>query len=427
MTASKRSKAKRSYGTGSIFEHNGSVTFRFRPVQGRPQVQRKVCRAGELTRTQVNRACSKIEAEYKPVEEGDARPSLVDVGVAHIKKLERDGKSRSYTKNRWRCLRLYVEPFFGERPVDQPKVKDLKRFITWMQKEGKSASIIVSVLWLLSGIFRYAMSEEWRTDNPVAAVEKPENKNTHPIVHMTPAEVNRLIAHVPDDDFGKVERILYRAAQKTGMRRSELMALRWSDCDFHLSVIRISEGYVEGEFKKTKGKRGRAVPMIPAFKAELESWRKVTNHPDDDDLVFADPSTARPLEPSKVTKRFKACLLNAGVGPIEIREVKVRRKDRKGKSYTYKRAHPLWEFRDLRDTFGTTLMMDPQISPREVQEWLGHRSLTTTSERYGGFLPSADAAERMARAFEEKPQKWSGKGSGSPRKPSQPGGKVGHS
>ena len=424
MTAEKRSKAKRSYGTGSIFEHNGSVTFRFRPVPGRPQVQRKVCRAGELSKTQVNRACSKIEAEYKPVEDRAARPTVVDVGSAHIKKLELDGKARSYTKGRWRYLRLYVEPFFGDLPVDQPKVKDVKRFISKLQKDGKSASTIISVLWLLSGIFRYAMSEEWRTDNPVAAVEKPENKNTHPIVHMTPAEVNRLIAHVPDDEWGKVEGVLYRAGQKTGMRRSELLALRWKDCDFALDVFRIEEGYVEGEFKKTKGKRTRIVPMIPGFKVELESWRKVTRYPAGDDLVFADPITGRPLEPSKVTKRFKACLLNAGVGPTEIREIKVKRKDRNGKAYTYKRAHPVWEFRDLRDTFGTTMMMDPQISPREVQEWLGHRSLTTTSERYGGYLPSADAAQRMARAFDEGPEEWSSIGAQNDRKPSQPDEKV---
>lgn len=45
------------------------------------------------------------------------------------------------------------------------------------------------------------------------------------------------------------------------------------------------------------------------------------------------------------------------------------------------------------------MMADPEIAPREVQEWLGHRSLTTTSERYGGYLPSTDAAQRMAKAF----------------------------
>ena len=82
--------------------------------------------------------------------------------------------------------------------------------------------------------------------------------------------------------------------------------------------------------------------------------------------------------------------------------MKVRRTDRKGKTYTYKRAHPLWEFRDLRDTFGTTMMSHPEIAPREVQEWMGHKSLSTTSERYGGYLPSADAAERMGKAFGDR-------------------------
>ncbi|HEX3360456.1 MAG TPA: tyrosine-type recombinase/integrase [Solirubrobacterales bacterium] len=396
----KKPKKKRDYGTGCIFEHNGSETFKFRPATGGRQVQKKVCRVGAMTTTEINRRCSQIEAEHKPIpEQPTGVPTVAQVGKAHIRKLERDGKAKSYTKGRRRYLRLYVEPFCGEQPVDQPKVKDMERFIDKMQDDEKSADTIVSVLWLFSGIFGYAMRKEWRTDNPVAAVEKPENPNTHPIVHMTPAEVNKVIAHVPDDEWGKVERILYRGGQKTGARRSELLAVRWTDCDFVLDVIRVVEGFVEGEFKKTKGKRVRFVPMVPDYKAELEAWRMVTRYHRDDDLVHANPITGRPLEPSKVTKRFKQALLNAGVGPIEYKIVKVRRKDRKDKVYEYKRAFPVWEFRDLRDTFGTTMMADPEIAPREVQEWLGHRSLTTTSERYGGYLPSTDAAQRMAKAF----------------------------
>lgn len=395
----KKPKKKRDHGTGCIFEHNGSETFKFRPVPGGPQVQRAICRVGEMTTTEINRACSKLEAEYEPAPDTSRVPTMRAAGLAHIKQLELDGKAKSYTKGRRRYLRLYVTPEFGDWPVSEPKVKDIRRWKRRMQEAGKGPATITSAMWLFSGIFRYAMEEEWRTDNPVAAVEKPGNPNTHPIVHMTPAEVNKVIAHIPDDEWGKVERILYRGGQKTGARRSELLAVCWRDCDFVLDVIRIEEGYVEGEFKKTKGKRVRFVPMEPDYKAELEAWRMVSRYHRDDDLVHANPTTGGPLEPSKVTKRFKQALLNAGVGPIEYKIVKVRRKDRGGKVYEYKRAYPVWEFRDLRDTFGTTMMADPQIAPREVQEWLGHRSLTTTSERYGGYLPSTDAAQRMAKAF----------------------------
>ncbi|HXV04559.1 MAG TPA: site-specific integrase [Solirubrobacterales bacterium] len=391
----KGGSAKRPYGTGSIFEHNGSVTFRFRPSPGKPQVQRKVCRIGELGKRAIEAKCRQIEAEYSLPQETPAVPTIAEVGCMHIRQLELDGKAKSYTRNRWRTLRNYVNPEFGERSVDAPKPKDINRFKRKMQQAGKGPSTIRSVLWLLSGIFKYAVVEEWRTDNPVAAVEMPEYKNTHPVVYMTPAEVNRVITAVPDDEWGKVERVLYRAGQKSGLRRSELLAVKWSDCDFILDVIRVERAWVEGEFKAPKGKRSRTVPMVPDFKRELENWRKRTRYPAEHHLVFGDPITGRPLEPSKVTKRFNKALLNAGVGPTEIRNYK-----NSGK--VYKRPHPLYEFRDLRDTFGSYLMMHPKISPREVQEWMGHASLTTTSQRYSQFIPSLDAAERMAGAFEDR-------------------------
>jgi hypothetical protein len=66
------------------------------------------------------------------------------------------------------------------------------------------------------------------------------------------------------------------------------------------------------------------------------------------------------------------------------------------------RTFPLLKLHDLRDTFGTYQMMNPKNSPREVQEWMGHASLTTT-QRYAKFRPLTDAAERMGASFADRP------------------------
>jgi len=63
---------------------------------------------------------------------------------------------------------------------------------------------------------------------------------------------------------------------------------------------------------------------------------------------------------------------------------------------------PLLKLHDLRDTFGTYQMMNPKNSPREVQEWMGHASLTTT-QRYAKFRPLTDAAERLGASFADRP------------------------
>lgn len=313
----------------------------------------------------------------------------------HINQLELDGKAKSYITNRRSVLRNHVEPLLGDRPVDAVRPKDLNRRKRTMQRGGKGPSVIISAMWMLSGIFRFAIAEEWRTDNPVAAITKPEiETDPDAVEYLTTAEVDRVIAAVPDDEWGKVERPMYRTAQQTGMRRGELIALRWCVCDFEYDVFRVSENYVEGEFKRPKGKKGRIIPMTVAAKQSLSLWRMESPYPDDDDLVFANPIDGEPLRPEFVSRRFKAALLQAKVGPVEERPYKVG-------GETVMKPFPLLKLHDLRDTFGTYQMMNPKNSPREVQEWLGHASLTTT-QRYAKFRPLTDAAERMGASFVDR-------------------------
>jgi integrase len=89
------------------------------------------------------------------------------------------------------------------------------------------------------------------------------------------------------------------------------------------------------------------------------------------DLVFAHPLLGKPLDRSKVLKRFKGALLAAGV-----REVR---------------------FHDLRHTFGTR-MAAAGVPMRTLQEWLGHRGFATTLI-YADYQPSAREADLVDDAF----------------------------
>ena len=92
---------------------------------------------------------------------------------------------------------------------------------------------------------------------------------------------------------------------------------------------------------------------------------------DDDDLVFAHPHTGKPLDRSKVTKRFKAACRDAGVRPVR--------------------------FHDLRHTFGTRLAASGE-SMRTIQEFLGHADSKTT-QIYTHYAPSEHEVEMVNRAF----------------------------
>jgi integrase len=402
-----KSNSRRPHGTGSFFDKNGSTHYRWRPVPGKPQKTRRVCAIGQLTKTQKEEKARAIEADYAAemaakAEAASKTPTVREIAEAHISELERDGKAKSYISNRNGVLKNHLGPSIGDMPVDEVRPKHLDRMKQEIFDKGVGPSVVISALWLASGTFKKAMRQELRGDNPVQAVEFPEyQRQPDQILVLSPEEVDAVIEAVPDDEYGRVEQPLYRTGQQAGLRRGELLALRWSHCDFADGWFYVSENYVEGDFKRPKGKESRPVPMTPMERIVLLAWRAESKFSNGDDLVFADQETGGPLDPGKVSKRFKQACLRAGVGPIEIRRYKKKHKGR-GKTYIVEREFAVLKLHDLRDTFGTYQMMNPENAPREVQEWLGHANLTTTSERYSQYRQLGDAPRRAAASFQTR-------------------------
>lgn len=87
----------------------------------------------------------------------------------------------------------------------------------------------------------------------------------------------------------------------TGLRRGELIALRWRDVDWPSGRARVRRSHVRGEYVSPKSKRGsRSVPLADELAGELERHYRESAFQEDDDLVFAHPATERPLDRSKV-------------------------------------------------------------------------------------------------------------------------------
>ena len=165
---------------------------------------------------------------------------------------------------------------------------------------------------------------------------------------------------------------MYLTAAMTGMRQGELFALRWRDVDWSARRIRVRRNYVRGQFGTPKSKRStRSVPLAARVAGELELLFQASRDRSDDDLVFAHPATGKPIDRSKLLKRFKAALRTA-----EIREVR---------------------FHDLRHTFGTR-MAAQGVPMRVLQELMGHRDFKTTLI-YADYAPSEREAEWVEQAF----------------------------
>ena len=80
-----RFRKRRPHGTGHVFERNGAVHVKFRPIPGRPPVQRKICRIGELTDTAIERKRSEIEGNYKPPADG-SKPTVTQTANRYVAK-----------------------------------------------------------------------------------------------------------------------------------------------------------------------------------------------------------------------------------------------------------------------------------------------------------------------------------------------------
>lgn len=167
---------------------------------------------------------------------------------------------------------------------------------------------------------------------------------------------------------------LYVLAITTGLRRGELLGLRWDDADLECGTLRVGralvrEGsrHVVGETKTKRGRRRvnltpRTVGALKAHrKRQLEERMRLSDLYEDHGLIFA-TNFGTPLNPENLVKRsFKPLLSKAGLPEIR--------------------------FHDLRHTCAT-LLLGRSVHPKIVQELLGHATIAMTLDTYSHYLPS---------------------------------------
>src|SRR5262249_4861575 len=163
-------------------------------------------------------------------------------------------------------------------------------------------------------------------------------------------------------------------AAMTGLRLGELCGLRWRDVDWMAGAIRVRRNYVRGRYGTPKSKRSsRSVPMADEAGAVLDGLFKRSGWTADDAPVFAHPATGKAIPKANITRRLHKALEDAGLDDTHV-------------------------FHDLRHTFGTT-MAAAGVPMRTLQEWMGHKHISTT-ERYADYAPRATEGKMISAAFD---------------------------
>ncbi len=270
-------------------------------------------------------------------------------------------------------LRNHIAPFFGSLTIDRIKPEDIERYVA-AKRQALAVKTIRNHIGTMHSVFEVGLRRGWCEGNPVKLADRPVIKKTETrIQFLEQAEVEALLAApYPDDVFGGIEPTLYLTAAMTGLRQGELLGLRWRDCDFSARKVRVVSTYVRGEFGDPKSEgSGRSVPMAERVAVALAELRERSAYSHESDLVFCHPESGRPLDRSKLVRRFKQALDRAGVHQIT--------------------------FHELRHTFGTR-MAASGTPMRTLQYWMGHADSKTT-QVYAHYQPSEQGADAVDRAF----------------------------
>ncbi|MDQ6775271.1 MAG: tyrosine-type recombinase/integrase [Actinomycetota bacterium] len=371
--------SRRAYGTGTLQVVGRSWIGAWYGPDGR-RVRRKVGdvrtegRADGLTKAQAERALRRMrELDRPPVAPDAERVTMEQAGREFCQRLELKGRRKSHQLTVASDLRNHIAPFFAGKTVDRIRPTDIERYIA-AKRKTLAVKTIRNHVNTMHSIFDLGLRKGWCQTNPVKLADRPTVKKTETrIQFLDQPELEQLLAApYPDDAFGRIEPTLYLTAAMTGLRQGELLGLRWRDVDFDARKVRVVSPYVRGEFGDPKSAgSGRSVPMAERVAVALRELRSRSVYSRDRDLVFCHPETGKPLDRSKLVRRFKQAIDRAGVHRIT--------------------------FHELRHTFGTR-MAAAGTPMRTLQHWMGHADSKTT-QIYAHYQPSDQEADAVDRAF----------------------------
>lgn len=289
--------------------------------------------------------------------------TVADAVAEWLRFIEHDRRRKASTVAGYRVIvRTHIQPTFGELPLEAVTTRMVEH---WLEGLDRSPSTRRRALVLLHGIFKRAMRVWGLPANPTALVEKPPLVHAGDLEVFSPEEVWALVRAAGSEQ----DAAIFLTAAFTGLRRGELLALRWRDVDFAGSVIRVRASYVGGALSTPKSGKVRSVPMAPDVAQGLAKLGQRAHSAGDDDLVFVAVSGGY-LEARALVRRYETALKRAGLRKLR--------------------------FHDLRHTFGTRMIVTADI--RRLQEWMGHSDIQTTM-KYLHYAPRAEDAALVARAF----------------------------
>jgi integrase len=279
----------------------------------------------------------KLDIKRSEVIRGEWKPKTVKISFEKFKEQYLEfskANKKPRTAKRDECSLNSLQPFFGSKLISEINPFLIEKYKQKRKEDGVSVRTINIELACLRHMFNMALKWGKAQKNPIGEVKlfkEPEGKDRI----LSPEEEGRLIETVRSSKRAKhLEPVIITALQ-TGMRKGEVLGLKWSNVDFSNRLI-IVEGTKSGYIRK--------IPMNAKLTEALDHGRRKNNS----EFVFVD----RRGEPYKSFRSaWEHALQKAGIDDLT--------------------------FHSLRHTFGSRLGM-AGVDIKTIQELMGHRDIKMT-------------------------------------------------
>jgi len=243
---------------------------------------------------------------------------------------------RSTHESYRQIIDTHIVPHLGDTRLEDLSPRTVDRFLREVRTAGRSPDEALSFKTVrnIASILKHALDQavtwELIAVNPAAA-SKVRGRTDTVINPWEPHQLRAFLEHAQDDPNSAV----WRLAAMTGMRRGELLGLRWTDIDFDRGLvtiqntrIRAGNAVIEDTPKTMRSRRTisidqRTIDALRRHKAQQNERRLLlgTDWKNEQGHVTVEPD-GRPTHPLTFSRRFAALAKRAGLPRIRLHDVR---------------------------------------------------------------------------------------------------------
>jgi integrase len=244
------------------------------------------------------------------INSGVRSPQTVNELVAHYRQheLTLERKAFATVEAHESYLTLHILPKRGNHRLSEVKTVTVEK---WLESLPLAPATKTKIRNIMSAVWSHGIRHEWFSFNPISKVRTSAKRLREPDV-LTPAEFQALLKELHLRDRAAVMLV-----GSTGLRRSEMFVLRWSDINFLTMEVSVTRSVVRNHFGDTKTEASKKpVPLDESVRNVLAQWRSESPYSTDGDFLF--PSVRKngtqPLSPDTMLKKIiRPAVVRAGI------------------------------------------------------------------------------------------------------------------